>query len=65
MLGPNPEDPDKPLHFPHAVTAITHALQQKTPWESVHQELSYVLAALSSYRQLFPGDPPAETAYTT
>lgn len=65
MLGPDPEDPDTPLHFPHAVTAITHALQQKTPWESVHQELSYVLAALASYRQLFPGDPPVETAYTT
>lgn len=64
MLGPNPEDPDTPLHFPHVVTAITHALQQKTPWESVHQELSYVFAALASYRQLFPGDPPAETAYT-
>lgn len=59
MVGPDPEDPVRATHFPHASQAITHALQQKIPWENVHQELSYILAALASYRQLFPVDLPS------
>lgn len=54
MVGPDPEDPERPIHYPHAARAITLALLHKTPWASVHQELSYILAALASYRQLFP-----------
>lgn len=64
MIGPDPEDPDQPLYFPHAAAAITRALQKITPWHAVHQELSYVLAALSSYRQLFPSDLSGEPGYT-
>nr|XP_045609653.1 aminopeptidase NAALADL1-like [Procambarus clarkii] len=65
MIGPDPEDPYRAIHYPHAVQAITHALLQKTPWESVHQELSYILAALTSYRQLFPITFPDEPHNTT
>ncbi|KAK7082606.1 hypothetical protein SK128_027057 [Halocaridina rubra] len=54
MIGPDPEDPESPIHYPHVSKAITLALNHKTPWQSVHQELSYVLAALTSYRELFP-----------
>ncbi|KAK8734852.1 hypothetical protein OTU49_005688 [Cherax quadricarinatus] len=61
MIGADPEDPYRAIHYPHAVQAITHALLQETPWESVHQELSYILAALTSYRQLFPTNLPAES----
>ncbi|XP_050736653.1 aminopeptidase NAALADL1-like isoform X2 [Eriocheir sinensis] len=61
-LGPDPENPDHPLHFPHAAAAITSALLHNTSWGAVHQELSYVLAALASYRQLFPSDLSGEAA---
>ncbi|XP_042223167.1 aminopeptidase NAALADL1-like isoform X2 [Homarus americanus] len=64
MVGPDLENPYRATHYPHAAQAIIHALLQKTPWESVHQELSYILAALTSYRQLFPIDVPVSTIET-
>ncbi|XP_037782902.1 LOW QUALITY PROTEIN: uncharacterized protein LOC119579235 [Penaeus monodon] len=61
MVGPDPEDPLEPSQYPHAARAITLALAQKTPWESVHQELSYILAALTAFRELFASDAVPDT----
>ncbi|XP_042859475.1 uncharacterized protein LOC122245613 [Penaeus japonicus] len=61
MVGPDPEDPLEPSQYPHAARAITLALAQKTPWESVHQELSYILSALTSFRELFVSEAVPET----
>lgn len=64
MVGPDPENPYSVLHFPHVARAITRALQHHTPWATVHLELSYVLAAIASYRTIFPSDVPPEPHYT-